>query len=165
VAHYSNALGSVLGCCGLILLAPAGFPRSLYILDFLLCSVMTAGARLSVRVLFDLSRHSSGAAYRRVLIYGAGDAGVALLREIRQNRSLAYVVVGFVDDNPAKTGNMIHRAKIFGTGSALPAIVKGQGIELVLIALPSATGAEMTAILNRCHEAGLLTKQSRGWRK
>src|ERR1039457_5498638 len=87
------------------------------------------------------------------LIYGAGDAGVSLLREIRRNPALAYDVAGFVDDNPIKTGAMIYRAKIFGNGEALPSIVKAHGIDMVLIALPSATGREMTAILKRCQEA------------
>src|ERR1022692_2312020 len=118
--------GSVLGCLGLLWFAPDGFPRSIYFLDFLLCFGMTAGARLAVRVAFEFSRLPSTGTKKRTLIYGAGDAGVGLLREIHQNSALAYEIVGFIDDDPAKAGSFIHRVKIFGTGAALPSLVASQ---------------------------------------
>jgi FlaA1/EpsC-like NDP-sugar epimerase len=154
----ANAIGSVLGCLGLPLLAPESFPRSVYFLDFLLCFGMTAGIRLLVRVVFEYSRSPNLGKNRRTLIYGAGDAGVALLREIQQNPALSYQVVGFIDDAPAKRGSFIRRIRVFGNGAALPSVVASQSIETVLIALPSATGTEMTQILNRCHEAGVSYK-------
>jgi FlaA1/EpsC-like NDP-sugar epimerase len=91
---------------------------------------------------------------KRTLIYGAGDAGVTLLREIHQNPALAYEIVGFIDDGPAKAGRFIHGKKVFGNGAALPSIVASRTIETVLIALPSATGAQMTTVLNHCQDAG-----------
>jgi FlaA1/EpsC-like NDP-sugar epimerase len=81
-----------------------------------------------------------------------------LLREIRQNPAMAYEVAGFIDDDPVKTGAPIYRAKVLGTGGALPSLVKVYGIDMVLIALPSATGREMTAILKHCQEAGVAYK-------
>jgi FlaA1/EpsC-like NDP-sugar epimerase len=150
-----NVAGSALGCLLLLLVAPAGFPRSLYLLDFLLCSIMTAGVRLGVRLVSELSHQSNGHARKRTLIYGAGDAGVTLLREIHQDSSLAYEIVGFIDDSAAKAGGLVQRVKVLGNGRALTAVVRAQNVELVLIALPSATGVEMTAILHRCQEAGV----------
>ena len=154
----ANFAGSVLGCLGLLWFAPDGFPRSIYFLDFLLCFGMTAGARLAVRLAFEFSRLPNTGAKKRTLVYGAGDAGVGLLREIHQNPALAYEIVGFIDDSPAKVGNFIHRLKVFGTGADLPSIVASETIETVLIALPSANGTQMTDILNRCHEAGVSYK-------
>ena len=55
---------------------------------------------------------------RRALIYGAGEAGVMLLREVRANPTIGYKICGFVDDDPAKTGRSIHRVKVFGTGDS-----------------------------------------------
>ena len=155
---YANLAGSALGGAGILLFAPRGFPRSLYFVDFLVCFIATAGVRLAARMAFEFSRTQHRSENKRTLIYGAGDAGVSLLREIRQNPALAYDVAGFVDDNPVKTGAVIYRAKIFGNGEALPSIVKAHGIAMVLIALPSATGREMTAILKRCQEAGVVYK-------
>jgi FlaA1/EpsC-like NDP-sugar epimerase len=154
----ANLVGSVLGCLALLGFAPKGFPRSIYVLDFLICLGMTAGARMTVRLAFEFSRLPSLGAKKRTLIYGAGDAGVTLLREIHQNPALAYEIAGFIDDDPAKAGRFIHGAKVLGNGVALPYIVASQAVETVLIALPSVTGAQMTIVLNHCHEAGVSYK-------
>ena len=151
----ANLAASALGCLALLWFAPPAFPRSIYFLDFLLCLGMTAGARLAVRVVFEFSRLPNHGTNKRTLIYGAGFAGVTLLREIDQNPTLSYEVIGFVDDDPSKTGRLIHRLKVFGSGAMLSSIVRSQAIEMVLIALPSATGAQMTDVLKRCHEAGV----------
>ncbi|MGA9625797.1 MAG: hypothetical protein WBQ65_15095, partial [Bryobacteraceae bacterium] len=154
----ANLFGSVIGCLALLCFAPQGFPRSIYFLDFMLCFGMTAGVRLAVRLAVEFSRLPNLSARKRTLIYGAGDAGVALLREIQQNPALSYEVVGFIDDSPAKVGNFIHRVRVLGKGAVLSYIVASQNIETVLIAMPSATGAEMTNILKHCHEAGVSYK-------
>jgi len=153
-----NLAGSFLACVALLSFAPSGFPRSLYVLDFVLCFLMTGGIRMAVRMAFEYSRAQNGGARKRTLIYGAGGAGVSLLREIHQNSALAYDVVGFIDDSPAKAGTWIQRTRVFGNGGALPAVVRAHSVELILIALPSASGAEMTAILQRCHQAGVSYK-------
>jgi FlaA1/EpsC-like NDP-sugar epimerase len=126
--------------------------------DFLVCSITTAGVRLAVRIVSEFSRIVPRSEEKRTLIYGAGDAGTSLLREIRQNPAMAYDVAGFIDDDPVKTGATIYRTKVLGTGEALPSLVKVYGIDMVLIALPSATGREMTAILKHCQEAGVAYK-------
>lgn len=151
----ANVAGSVLGGLALLCFAPPGFPRSIYFLDFMLCFGMTAGVRLAVRLAFEFSRLPNLGAGKRTLIYGAGDAGVALLREIQQNPALSYEIVGFIDDDPAKASGYIHRFRVFGNGAALRSIVASQSIEMILIAMPSATGAEMARALKHCHESGV----------
>jgi FlaA1/EpsC-like NDP-sugar epimerase len=153
-----NAFGSMFACFGLLIYAPPGFPRSLYFLDFLLCLLLTGGIRIAVRIVADSSHLPNGEVKKRTLIYGAGDAGVSLLREIHHNAALSYDVTGFIDDNPAKSGMWIHRTKVFGNGAALPAIVKSHGIETVLIAMPAANGSQMTGILKQCVAAGIAYK-------
>jgi FlaA1/EpsC-like NDP-sugar epimerase len=154
----ANLVGSLLGCFALLWFAPEGFPRSIYVLDFILCFGMTAGVRLAVRLAFEFSRLPNLTVRKRTLIYGAGDAGVTLLREIHQNPALSYEIVGFIDDSPAKAGNFIHRVRVLGNGDVLSYIVAAQAIEMVLIAMPSATGAQMTDILKHCHQAGVSYK-------
>jgi FlaA1/EpsC-like NDP-sugar epimerase len=154
----ANFVGSVLASLALVWIVPKGFPRSIYILDFLLCLGMTAGVRLGVVLAVELSRLPNLNVCKRALIYGAGDAGVVLLREIQRNPALSYEIVGFIDDDPAKAGSFIDRVKVFGNGAALASIVASRTIETVLIAMPSATGAQMTCILNHCHEAGVAYK-------
>jgi FlaA1/EpsC-like NDP-sugar epimerase len=151
-----NFIGSLASAVVILTLAPRGFPRSLYILDFLICFLVTSSVRVFTRIVQE-SLHDGRltAGEKAVLIYGAGAAGVTLLREIRSNAALHYRVLGFVDDNPEKRGIVIQGTKVLGSGTALAALVLKHKIEEVLIALPSATGQEMTTILSRCHQAGV----------
>jgi FlaA1/EpsC-like NDP-sugar epimerase len=154
----ANLVGSFLASLALFWIVPTGFPRSIYILDFLLCLGMTAGVRLGVVLAVEFSRSPNLCASKRALIYGAGDAGVALLGEIQRNPALSYEIVGFIDDDPAKAGSFIHRLKVFGSGAVLSSIAASQTVETVLIAMPSATGPQMTNILKHCHNAGVAYK-------
>ena len=153
---FANSAGSILGGVVLfVLLGPAGMPRSVYILDWLLCCLLTLGARLAVRLVYT-SRRANGAegGQTRTLIYGAGVAGQALLRELRQNQSLMCDVVGFVDDDPMKAYMILQGKPVLGTGEALAEVVRTHAIKRVLIAVPSATGPQMVRILKLALDAG-----------
>jgi FlaA1/EpsC-like NDP-sugar epimerase len=151
-----NAIGSVIGAAGIVYLAPPGFPRSIWLLDLFLCTVFITAIRVTAWASAGLGagRSSNGADRKRTLIYGAGDAGVALLREIRQNSSLPYHVIGFVDDDPLKVSMRIQGTRVYAA-SDLENVRLGQGVEIILIAIPSANGAQMTRILRQCHLAGV----------
>lgn len=88
------------------------------------------------------------------MIYGAGDAGVTLLKEIRNNPKLSYRVIGFIDDGTNRRGQRVAGMPVLGAGDEVRAQVKKYHVELILIAIPSATGVEMTHILELCHGAG-----------
>ena len=153
----SNTLGS---CASVVVLLATGahVPRTIYAIDLLLCICATVGIRISVRLATERMRGKSSRQGTRTLIYGAGDAGAALLRDFRQNPSLNYDVCGFVDDSPKKLGLVLHGARVLGDGSRLESIVKKQKADLLLIAIPSATGAQMKEILERCNGADIRYK-------
>jgi FlaA1/EpsC-like NDP-sugar epimerase len=153
----SNTLGS---CVSVLVLLAVGahVPRTIYAVDLLLCVCATVGIRVSVRLATEWTRGKSSRHGTRTLIYGAGDAGAALLRDFRQSPSLHYDVCGFVDDNPRKFGLVLHGARVLGDGSRLESIVKKQKADLLLIAIPSATGAQMKEILERCNAADIRYK-------
>ena len=136
-----------------ILITP-GFPRSIYIIDLLICFLATAGVRVMVRAIMEMGiqvqRQDAG---RRVLIYGAGAAGAALLREMRSNPQLRYDVCGFLDDDTHKVGLSIFGVRVLGTAQHLVSVVASQAIDEVLIAIPSASGSQIRAILQHCHQA------------
>ena len=140
---------------GLIILffGPHGFPRSLYFLDFLLCFMATAGIRVAVRLMAEAMANSNPKGAQRTLIYGGGAAGVMLLRESRSNPNLNYSIIGFIDDDPSKSGLRIQGVSVLGTGGNLARLAVKHDIQLVLIALPSANGNEMTRVLRLCQEA------------
>ena len=76
-----------------------------------------------------------------------------MLREIRSNARLAYRVIGFVDDLAERKGTHVAGVPVLGGGDAIRSLVAKHRIEMVLIAIPSATGTEMTRILELCHAA------------
>ena len=148
-----NLIGSSIGGLVIFSFGPPGFPRSLYVLDFLLCFMATAGIRFAVRLVAEATAHSNPGGARRTLIYGGGAAGVMLLREARSNPSLNYSVVGFIDDDLTKSRIRIQGVPVLGAGTELATLATKHDIQLVLIALPSAAGTEMTRILQFCQEA------------
>ena len=135
-----------------------GFPRSIYLLDLMVCFVATSGVRILVRMFRENYFRSGSKDEKLTLIYGAGAAGISLLREIRANPKLSYAVCGFVDDDFRKAQLVIQGVRVLGIGNDLPKIVKKRRIEVVLIAIPAASGSDMTRILRLCQEAGITYK-------
>jgi FlaA1/EpsC-like NDP-sugar epimerase len=151
----ANVAGSVISGVVIVATVPAGFPRSIFVLDWLVCFLASTGIRLTSRILIETVRESKAGLRRRIVIYGAGEAGILAYRETKTNPKLGYQVCGFIDDDPTKHGISIHGAPVLGAGARLPAIAAQYEIQLVLIALPSATGAQMTQILTHCRSAGV----------
>jgi FlaA1/EpsC-like NDP-sugar epimerase len=151
-----NLTASTVSCILILLIAPSGFPRSIYVLDLMICFLATSGLRLMLRLMVEATSNlgSSKAGERNTLIYGAGDAGITLLREIRNNPRLSYRVVGFLDDRADKKGLRLAGTAVLGGGEQAESIVQKHNVETILIAIPSASGVEMTRILELCHKAG-----------
>ena len=134
-------------------------PRSIWLMDLPLCFLATASARMGARVVGELTRvHNGPKNSERTIVYGAGDAGTALVREIRRSNELPYRILGFVDDSPNLRGVKINGVPVLGQGCELSEIATGYAVDLVLIAVPSATGQQMSRILKHCQEAGLAFK-------
>lgn len=138
------------------------FARSVYFIDFLLCFLATAGGRFCVRLYHEtVSRELSRPGHKGLLIYGAGRAGLTLLREIRA-QSLGYKVLGFLDDAPAKIHSSLLGVPILGAGRDAARIVErckySHPVEEILIAMPAATGHQMQEALANCRAAGVPCK-------
>ena len=152
---YANVTGSVLSAVAITFIAPPGFPRSIYLSDLSLCLLLTAGARVAHRIVAEALNMNGQSDQRRALIYGAGAAGIMLLRETRSNPSIGYSIFGFIDDDPTKKGMYIHGVRVLGVGEELVKVAAKFGIQHVLIALPSATGTQITKIVGYCAAARL----------
>ncbi len=154
----ANGIGSIVSLAVISLFTP-GFPRSVYIIYLLLCCLATCGVRICVRALVESGiRIQQADAGKRLLIYGAGMAGQAILREIRSNARLSFQVCGFLDDDIDKRGLSIQGVPVLATGEELARLAAAHRIEELLIAIPSASGSQMAAILKRCHQAKVRCK-------
>jgi FlaA1/EpsC-like NDP-sugar epimerase len=139
-------------------------PRSIWIIDGLLCFSFTAVVRFSVRIHNEtFARERASEKRKGVLIYGAGAAGTELLREIRSTRTASYAVRGFLDDDPSKRHAMIFGVPIRGSGREAISVVDRLNrsqpkVEEIIIAMPSATGRQMREVLANCRSAGVPCK-------
>jgi UDP-GlcNAc:undecaprenyl-phosphate GlcNAc-1-phosphate transferase len=119
-----------------------------------------AGSRMAFR-LFRQMLPAGTREGRRVLIYGAGDGGELLLRELQNNRALKYAPVGFVDDDPAKTGKVIHGLKVYSGNGNLGAICRQHEVDEVLISSSRMTDERIQEILGFCQSHEIVVKRMR----
>lgn len=112
-----------------------GFSRTVFIIDWLLLFLFVSGSRVLERVYKEIFDQASLTG-KKVLIYGAGDAGEFILREIRNNKVLHYEPVGFLDDDEEKMGHRIHGIAILGTSKDMERIIKSKEVDEIIIAIP-----------------------------
>jgi FlaA1/EpsC-like NDP-sugar epimerase len=122
----------------------ARYPLSILLIDALLLTGFVGGIRFVTRIYRDLFAATGG---RKVLVYGAGDAGEAVVREMRLNLSSYYDPVGFVDDDRAKVGRRIHGVPVLGTRDDLPRIMKRHRPAEVLVTIPRADPSTYRAVV------------------
>lgn len=127
-------------------------PRSTMLLYPLLLIGGVGGARIAYRAIRDGLRPAFDSR-KRALIVGAGQAGETLIRDLRRNGPFLPAVI--VDDDPLKRGQELHGVRVRGTIEELPTLVDAMAINIVLIAIPSATRATMDRVVERCNEAGV----------
>ncbi len=131
-----------------------GVPRSIFVLYPVLLSILLGGPRLAYRFWKDsrldlfASRQS-----RRVIIIGAGRAGEALARDVR--RDARYQLVGLVDDDPSLRGARVHGVPVLGVLEQLPRLAREVAAQMLLIALPAATTAQMRRVVDLCQASGV----------
>ncbi len=138
-----------------------GFSRTVFVLDGLLMFMFLAGSRMAFRLFRLLIPVTNGREGRRVLIYGAGDGGELLLRELLNNRSLKYSPVGFLDDDPAKTGKVIHGLKVISGNGDLAKVCKKFEVDELLISSSRMPDQRVKEIVRLCQEQEIAVKRMR----
>ena len=136
-----------------------GFPRSAIIIEFLVSFIVLGGIRFASRIRQeDLDAGGAPAVAgppRPVLIYGAGEAGAHLAREMRRNRALRLEPVAFLDDDPSKRGQQIYGVDVVGGVQDLPRVVAEREVAEVVVAMPRIGGDRLRQVVALCEAAGV----------
>jgi FlaA1/EpsC-like NDP-sugar epimerase len=152
-------IATALSVIPLYYISRSAFPRSVLIIDALLTVLLVGGARFFVRYVYELQKHRSVLAESiPALIFGAGDSGEVIVREMLKHPEVKYDPIGFVDDDPAKQGRRIHGVQVLGTHRDIPRLAAKHEVEEVVIAIPSAPSSVIRDVVAICDEAGVKCK-------
>lgn len=128
----------------------SGFPRSIFVLDWLICICFLSGIRFFARLFRERLKPSISKKKRNALIVGAGEAGILMLKECRNNVDMGIRVAGFIDDDPVKKTQIIYGVRVLGNKKDIPDIINSLNIEEIILAIPSANGETIRDILSYC---------------
>lgn len=141
-------------------LRPAGlvvpdFPRSLLILESLLSLPAICSLRFTVRLAERLRWLGYGRGNaKRVLVAGAGEAGVMIVKEMQSKPHLGLHPVGFIDDDPQKRQARIRGVGVLGGCDQIPELVHETGAKHIIIAMPTASSKQIREMVSVCERVG-----------
>ena len=138
-----------------------GYPRSIFLIDWGFTLIFLGGSRVFIRLY--LSGRSSGVLLpltvkkrkkeKRLLIFGAGNTGEQVVRDILHNPANSNLFpVGFLDNDPLKQNKSIHGVSVIGKISDIESFE--DNFDEILIAIPSATSKQMRDIVSYCDKSG-----------
>ncbi|MBF2064068.1 MAG: polysaccharide biosynthesis protein [Calothrix sp. C42_A2020_038] len=133
-------------------------PKSLPFIDGLLTYIFVGAFRFSFRVTERLQQR--GASFdleERVIVVGAGNAGVSLVQEMQRNPHLGLRPVAFIDDDPQKLNTRIRGVPVVGARTAIPETAKRLYARKAIIAMPSVAGQVIRDVVNICNTANIQT--------
>ncbi len=150
---YTVILGTGIISLYIFFVKRSYYSRSIIIIGGILVFLLTGISRFSWRILREiiypiLKRNKEKI---RILIVGAGSAGVSLCRSIIRD-DFNFELIGFIDDDKVKLGKDIQGFKVFGLVKDIPKVVNKFQIAKVIIAIPSATGDKISQIYKICHQ-------------
>ena len=116
-------------------------------------TLLLGAPRLMFRAWKDQRLLNADDSAERVLILGAGQAGEALVRDLR--RIGRYQPIGFLDDAAALRGTRLHGLPILGRVGDVARIARETGVQLLVIAMPSLDATAMRRVVAVCEESGV----------
>lgn len=138
-----------------------GLPRSVVLLDFLLCFSIMIGVRVATRILreqFALNSKGYNSRHKSVLIVGSGTVAQTIVREIRENPKLDKAVLGYIDNDIRRQGKVFYGVPVMGTQDDLEKICTRHGVDMVVVAQSSVTPRALREIATSCKRHGIACK-------
>jgi UDP-GlcNAc:undecaprenyl-phosphate GlcNAc-1-phosphate transferase len=127
------------------------YSRTVFAIYAVLLLLAVTLSRASVRLVADYIKRQKREG-RRILVYGAGEGGTVVMREL-QHRDDALRIVGFIDDDPHKMGTRVHGIPVVGDFEALVGVVNRGGVDQIVVSarqLDAQRLSELRALCARC---------------
>ena len=150
-ASYALAAGDLMG-----------FPRSILFLDWFLSLLFLGTFRIFPRILHEKSisistlgngpGNEKAVHHENLILYGAGDLGASLVRQIEEGFSKTKSIIGFIDDNPSKKGLRIHGTQVLGDRSVLAKLALKKRIDEIIITISAISGKKLSEIVSFCRK-------------
>ncbi len=154
-------LGSVLSVVAVLLIYRfQNFSRAVFVLDGIILLFGIVGSRLAFRLIRELLPIAHSNEGRRVLIYGAGDGGEMILRELRNNAQWNYQPVGFIDDDPMKKDKVINGLRVFDSNGSLAELCDEKDVQEILISSGKIQPETLEKIRRMCRESDIELKRA-----
>lgn len=125
-------------------------PRSIIILAFIFDTIFVGGIRFVYRLFFHVTEKDvlNYKSKRKTLIYGAGSAGVTVLKELYVSGRSQYNPIGFMDDDHSKIGKKMQGLNVYGNRFDLAKVVAKYEVDVVIIAIPTLSEEDRKEIIN-----------------
>ncbi len=154
-------LGSVLSIVALLIFYRFQFfSRTVFVVNAMLLFAAIATSRMAFRFMRQILPSPMSKEGRKVLIYGAGDGGELILRELKNNPNWNYTPVGFVDDDPLKKDKVIHGLRVFGGNGSLAQICRENSVEEILISFREFDERKLKQIREICEKRDISLKRA-----
>ena len=127
-------------------------PYSYYIIGFIMQLVFSVCGRFAYRLVLLLRKNKNEDKGQNVMVIGAGDAGVTIIKELNKSSKTDKKVVCVIDDNQNKRGRYIEGVPIVGDRNDILSAVKKYEVDAIYYAIPSSTNNQKRDILNICKE-------------
>jgi UDP-GlcNAc:undecaprenyl-phosphate GlcNAc-1-phosphate transferase len=129
------------------------------VIDSVLLLAFLSGSRFAFRALRSLIPKPHARTGRRVLIFGAGDGGELLYRELQNNAMLQCVPVAFVDDDARKAGKLLHGLRIYDGSASLSELCGVLKVAEIVLSTTRIAPCRMRDIIQACEQAGVSVKR------
>jgi len=143
-----------------VVLQQQHLPRSIYVITIMLDVAFIGANRLSYRVARRVKNDTLGfnSNQKRVLIIGAGDAGAAVIKELKNHTQLNSKPVAIIDDDVKKEGTRINGVPVVGQRYDIMSVTIKKNIDEIIIAMPSASKKEIKVVVEECKRTKCKTK-------
>lgn len=155
------ALGSVLTVLAILLLYRfENFSRTVFVVNAIVLFGAVSISRMAFRFFRQFLPTPMSGEKQNVLIYGAGDGGEMILRELKNNPQWNYTPIGFVDDDPMKKDKVIHGLRVFGGNGSLPNICRENDVQEILISFRNLSPERLAEVREICRDSGVSLKRA-----